>query len=69
MTNPNYIANKGKGKCPSRRQKQTGSNDRSNKHVSLLEFGCKLSDSQPEKDRKKEPEYSAKLRLQKDSDV
>jgi hypothetical protein len=29
MTNPNYIANKGKGKCPSWQQKQTGSNGRS----------------------------------------
>jgi hypothetical protein len=53
MTNPNCIANKGKGKCPSRQQKQTGSNGGSNKHVSLLECGCELSDSQPEKDRKK----------------
>jgi hypothetical protein len=29
MTNPNYIANKGKGKCPSWQQKQSGSNGRS----------------------------------------
>jgi hypothetical protein len=29
MTNPNYIANMGKGKCPSWQQKQTGSNGRS----------------------------------------
>jgi hypothetical protein len=28
-----------------------------------------LSDSQPEKDSKKEPVYSAKLTLQKDSDL
>jgi hypothetical protein len=40
-----------------------------NKHVSLLELGCELSDSQPEKDSKKEPVYSAKLTLQKDSDL
>jgi hypothetical protein len=38
---------------PRRQQMQTGSNDRHNKHVSLLEFGFELSDSQPEKDRKK----------------
>jgi hypothetical protein len=37
-----------------------------NKHVSL---GCELSDSQPEKSRKKEAVYSAQLTLQKDSDL
>jgi hypothetical protein len=47
------LPTKAKGKCPSWQQKQTGSNGRSNKHVSLLECGCELSDSQPEKDRKK----------------